>query len=130
MKWHMPYEGTTYVFDDERVTAHEARVMKRVTEGMSPVQIAAKRLEGDPDVWVAMLVVARERAGLESLQAVQVDDRKFYIEDALDATTTAMKTARTETETPAESGEGEPKAPRRARRPKSADAPVEEPSAA
>lgn len=128
MKWYLHYENRDWLFDDARVTAHEQRVMKRITEGMTPVEIDAKRMQGDPDVWLAMLVVARERAGLDPVQAAQVDDRRFVVDDCLDATTLALKESSTVV-----NGADVPDAPKarpRTRSAKPADKPAEEPSAA
>lgn len=46
-------------------TFDEAKVAKNVSEGMSPKQIEAGLLEGDPDAWLAVLRVSYIRANKE-----------------------------------------------------------------
>lgn len=46
-------------------TFDEAKVAKNVSEGMSPKQIEAGLMEGDPDAWMAVLRVSYIRANKE-----------------------------------------------------------------
>lgn len=46
-------------------TFDEAKIAKGVSEGMSPKQIEAGLLEGDPDAWMAVLRVSYIRANKE-----------------------------------------------------------------
>jgi len=73
MKWLVPYQGTTWTFDDERITASEARLQKRITDGLLPAQAEQARAQMDPDSWVAALVIARRRSGLSVDEALRVD---------------------------------------------------------
>ena len=117
MKWYLPYghgdDVETFEFDDARLTAAEARIQKRITEGATPTRADQLRMEGDPDALTAALVIARRRAGVPDLQAVQVDADALDIVAVIEATFAAAKNA-------AEPAEDEPKAPRRARRAKPA----------
>jgi hypothetical protein len=128
VKWYLPY-GTgddveTFEFDDSRLTAAEARLQKRLTEGATPTKADALRLEGDPDALTAALVIARRRAGLDDMTAVQVDADALDIVAVIEATFDAAKKA-------VKAAHDEPKPPRRTRRTaKAADEPITEPSAA
>ncbi|WP_103381942.1 hypothetical protein [Pseudonocardia dioxanivorans] len=86
MKWQIPYDGRTWEFDDARVTASEARLQKQLTGGLSPTAADAARLGLDPDAWIAALVIARRRAGLEPEEATAVDDARFELGAISDAT--------------------------------------------
>ena len=93
MKWVCPYQGTDWVFDDDRLTATEARIQKRLTEGMTPVQADQARQDADPDALVAALVIARRRAGLDPVEAAQVDPDEFDVVEALGSTLEAAQEA-------------------------------------
>jgi hypothetical protein len=90
MKWQIPYEGKTWEFDDERLTASEARIQKRLTDGMTPVRAEAARMEGDPDVLIAALVIARVRAGVDREEALVVNDELVDLVAITDATNAAL----------------------------------------
>jgi hypothetical protein len=73
VKWQIPYQGRTWEYNDERITASEARLQKRLTGGLLPAQADRARQEMDPDAWVAALVIARRRSGMEPDEAAAVD---------------------------------------------------------
>lgn len=78
MKWFIPYAGETYEFDDARMTASEARLQKRLTDGLSPNAAERARLEQlDGDAWLAALVIARLRLGLSTEDAADIDLDEF-----------------------------------------------------
>lgn len=73
MKWQIPYAGDVLVFDDDHITASEARLQKRLTGGMAVTEAENKRMQLDPDAWVAALAIARRRGGMEADEAVDID---------------------------------------------------------
>ncbi|QJY46652.1 hypothetical protein [Pseudonocardia broussonetiae] len=73
MKWLIPYAGETFTFDDERLSASEARLQKRITVGMAPFVAERAREQMDPDAWVAALVIGRLRSGLDAIAAADID---------------------------------------------------------
>lgn len=73
MKWLISYAGETWTFDDARLTAAEARLQKRITDGMLPMQAEQARGLMDPDAWVSALVIARRRTGLDANAALDID---------------------------------------------------------
>lgn len=91
MKWHIPYAGETYEFDDARLTASEARLQKRVTGGMSPVDAERAREELDPDAWVSALAIARLRIGLDAAAAVDIDGDEVDLMAAASATRSGLE---------------------------------------
>lgn len=86
MKWQIPYAGETYEFDDVRLTASEARLQKRLTDGMTPVAAENARAQLDPDAWVAALAIARRRIGLDAEAAVDIDGDELDLMAAASAT--------------------------------------------
>lgn len=91
MKWTTLYAGERYTFDDERLTAAEARLQKRITDGMSPVAAERARFELDPDAWLAALVIGRRRIGLDVAAAMDVDAEEIDLMACMAATTNAMQ---------------------------------------
>lgn len=91
MKWTTLYAGERYTFDDERLTASEARLQKRITDGMSPVAAERARFELDPDAWTAALVIGRRRIGLDPAAAMDVDADEIDLMACMAATTNAMQ---------------------------------------
>lgn len=91
MKWTTLYAGERYTFDDERLTASEARLQKRITDGMSPVAAERARFELDPDAWLAALVIGRRRIGLDVAAAMDVDAEEIDLMACMAATTNAMQ---------------------------------------
>lgn len=89
MKWQIPYAGETYVMDDARLTASEARLQKRITDGLRPAAADVARQEMDPDAWVAALVIARRRIGLEVGDALDVDADEIDLMACMEATVAA-----------------------------------------
>lgn len=89
MKWQIPYRGETYVFDDARLTASEARLQKRITDGMSPMTAEQARGLMDPDAWVAALVIARRRSGLDADAALDIDADEVDLMACMHATRVA-----------------------------------------
>jgi hypothetical protein len=73
VKWLIPYAGETYTFDDEHISVSEARVQKAITDGMRPSAAEEARQEMDPDAWVAALVIARRRIGMEPADALDIN---------------------------------------------------------
>ena len=127
MKWAIPYGGELWEFDDTRMTASEARLQKRITEGMTPTQATRARFELDPDVFVAALVIARRRAGLELDEALAIDDEALDLTAIADATEQVVRKEQNEraaerarasdTEADADTdGEGDEPAPAKTRR--------------
>lgn len=93
MKWHIPYEGREWVFDDSRITASEARLQKRVTaglapgsNGLAPAEADARRNVLDPDAWIAGLLIAMRREGEEDLRPERIDLDDFVLSDIVDRT--------------------------------------------
>lgn len=89
MKWLTEYAGETYIFDDARLMASEARLQKRITAGMSPAAAERARFELDPDAWISALVIGRRRSGLDEVAAADVDADKFDLMACMAATTKA-----------------------------------------
>lgn len=89
MKWTTEYAGETYTFDDLRLTASEARLQKRITDGMSPAGAERARFELDPDAWVAALVIGRRRIGLDVAAALDVDADEIDLMACMAATNKA-----------------------------------------
>lgn len=75
------YAGTTYPFDTEALTLAEAFTVKAIC-GLAGGAFVAAIFEVDPHAWLAMVVLARRRAG-ETVTAEDVDH------DKLDLMTTA-----------------------------------------
>jgi len=87
MKWLIPYAGKVWTYDDSKLTASEARVQKRITDGQLPAQADQARMQLDPEAWVAALVIARRRAGLAADVALDVDADEVDLMDAMELTT-------------------------------------------
>lgn|GEM_PF-5833055 len=87
----IPYQGRDWVFDDSRITASEARIQKRITSGNTPSVAGGARFELDPDAFVAALVIARKRAGLELADAFNIDDDELDLTAIIEATEAAVK---------------------------------------
>ncbi len=102
MKWQIPYGGTTYEFDDGHLTAGEARLQKRLTDGSMPSDADVARAKMDGDAWIAALVIARRRTGLE--QAADIDEDAFVLSDIITATQAAMTAAAASTDVPEVNG--------------------------
>lgn len=98
MKWTTEYAGETYTFDDARLTASEARLQKRITDGLSPAAAERARFELDPDAWVAALVIGRRRIGLDVAAALDVDADEIDLMECMAATAKANQ-PEAETET-------------------------------
>jgi predicted nucleic acid-binding protein len=90
VKWHIPYAGEVLVFDDGRITASEARLQKRITGGMSVIEAENKRLELDPDAWIAALAIARRRGGVTADEAVDIDLDQLELVQIMDRTREAV----------------------------------------
>lgn len=86
MKWLIPYAGKVWTYDDSKLTAAEARVQKRITNGQLPAQADQARMQLDPEAWVAALVIARRRAGLTADVALDVDADDVDLMDAVELT--------------------------------------------
>jgi hypothetical protein len=86
MRWTIPYDDTDYEFDDGRFTASEARLQKRLTDGMNVVQAETARNGLDPDAWIAALVVARRRTGMTADVAADIDLDAFELVKIAEAT--------------------------------------------
>lgn len=91
MKWLIPYADKVWTFDDSRLTASEARVQKRITEGMLPAQADQARMQLDPEAWVSALVIARRRTGLAPDVALDVDADEVDLMDAMALTTADLQ---------------------------------------
>lgn len=89
MKWLVPYQDTTWTFDDERITASEARLQKRITDGLLPAQADGARAQMDPDAWVAALVIARRRSGMSADDALKIDADDLDLMACMNATSGA-----------------------------------------
>lgn len=116
MKWHIPYQGREWVFDDSRITASEARLQKRVTaglagsNGLAPAEADARRNVLDPDAWIAGLLIAMRREGEEDLRAERIDLDEFVLSDIVDQTL-KVELAELAKERAAADAEPEPAAP-------------------
>ena len=108
MKWQTPYQGQTYEFDDSRLSASEARLQKRVTAGMSPVEAERARGDLDPDAWIAALLIGMRRAGrdVDATTVIAADDVDLMA--AARATRTTAQAAR---DTATAAAEEEPATP-------------------
>jgi hypothetical protein len=86
VKWQIPYAGDVLVFDDDRITASEARLQKRLTGGMAVTEAENKRMELDPDAWIAALAIARRRTGMNADEAVDIDLDQLELLQIMDRT--------------------------------------------
>lgn len=91
MKWQIPYAGTTWVLDDSRFTASEARLQKRLTGGWSLTEAENKRLELDGDAWIAALAIARRRTGMSADEAIEIDLDELDLMPIMKATEDAAR---------------------------------------
>lgn len=93
MKWHIPYDGREWIFDDSRVTASEARLQKRVTGGLAPAEADQRRNVLDDDAWTAGLLIAMRREGEEDLRPERIDPDAFVLSDIVDRTLEVARAA-------------------------------------
>lgn len=94
MKWLMEYAGKVWTYDDSRLTASEARVQKRITDGLLPAQADQARMQLDPEAWVSALVIARRRSGLAPDVALDVDADELDLMDAIALTSADLEAER------------------------------------
>lgn len=94
IKWRIPYQGKTWVFDEARLTGSEARLQKQLTGGLTPNAADAARLERDGDAFTAALAIARKRDGVPVAEAVMVDPDGFDVNDIVRATEAAYAAER------------------------------------
>lgn len=74
MKLDLTYDGKPYVFDTDQLSLAEAFTVKTIT-GQRPGEFVNAIFELDPHAWLAMIVLARRRAG-EACIAKDIDQDK------------------------------------------------------
>jgi len=109
MIWLIPYKGTTYKYDDARVNASEARLAKRISGGLAPVELERRRWLLDPDAWLAALAVAMRRAGSDATSD-EIDLDELVLTDIVDTSTAAARAALAAAESSDEGPTDEPAA--------------------
>ncbi len=90
MKLNLPYEGTVYVFDTDVLSLAEAFTVKAVS-GLRAGAFLAAVFDLDPGAWLAMLVLAKRRAG-EAVLAEEIDQDKVDLVAVAEAVVDALAT--------------------------------------
>jgi hypothetical protein len=86
-KWVAPYDGTDWYFNDDRhLTSYEGILVLDISGGLYGDALTAALAAEHPKAWLAVLVVARKRAGLSSDRARKVDADLLVPRDCLVAT--------------------------------------------
>lgn len=79
MKFLFKYEDAAYTFDDEKMSLGEARFVRTVT-GYTGAEFFEQARKLDPDAIMAILVMAKRRAGEEAkMEDFDLDDENGYI---------------------------------------------------